>query len=64
MPVYFLRLSEKLPDSDIIIKTDDKLNTTISCEKAKFTIPGKDGEDFAYLPIIEKMTVWKSLSSH
>ena len=50
----FSEIVRKLPDSDVIIKTDDKLNTTISCEKAKFTIPGKDGEDFAYLPIIEK----------
>ncbi len=30
------------------------MNTTITCEKAKFTIPGKSGEDFAYLPVIEK----------
>ena len=50
----FSKKKRKLPDSDVIIKTDDKLNTTISCEKAKFMIPGKDGEDFAYLPIIEK----------
>ena len=27
---------------------------TITCEKAKFDIPGKDGEDFAYLPMIER----------
>ena len=27
---------------------------TITCEKAKFNIPGKSGEDFAYLPMIEK----------
>ena len=28
--------------------------TTITCEKAKFSIPGKSGEDFSYLPLIEK----------
>lgn len=34
--------------------TDDKLNTLITCEKAKFNIPGKSGEDFVYLPMIER----------
>ena len=28
--------------------------TTITCEKAKFNIIGKSGEDFSYLPYIEK----------
>ena len=27
---------------------------TITCEKAKFSIPGKSGDDFAYLPVIER----------
>ena len=44
----------RLPDNNVTIRTDDKLTATITCEKAKFTIPGKSGEDFAYLPIIEK----------
>lgn len=50
----FSDIVRKLPDNDVCILTDDKLNTTITCEKAKFTIPGKSGEDFAYLPFIEK----------
>ena len=50
----FSEIVRKLPDNEVVIQTDDKLNTTITCEKAKFTIPGRDGEDFAYLPIIEK----------
>ena len=44
----------RLPDNDVTIKTDDKLTAFITCEKAKFTIPGKSGEDFAYLPMIER----------
>ena len=44
----------RLPDNNVTIRTDEKLTATITCEKAKFTIPGKSGEDFAYLPIIEK----------
>ena len=43
-----------LPDNDVTIHTDSNYVATITCEKAKFTIPGKDGEDFAYLPLIER----------
>ena len=50
----FSDIIRKLPDNNVTIQTDANLNTTITCEKAKFTIPGKSGEDFAYLPIIEK----------
>ena len=38
----------------MIIQTDENLLTTITCEKARFSIPGKSGEDFSYLPLIEK----------
>lgn len=50
----FSEIVRKLPDSDVIIETDENFNTTIVCEKAKFSIPGKSGDDFAYLPDIEK----------
>lgn len=50
----FSEIIRKLPDNDVVINTDSNLNTTITCEKAKFNIPGKSGEDFAYLPVIEK----------
>ena len=50
----FSDIIRKLPDSDVCIQTDTNLNTTITCEKAKFTIPGKSGDDFAYLPVIER----------
>ena len=50
----FSDIIRKLPDNDVTIKTDDKYAATITCEKAKFNIPGKSGEDFAYLPMIEK----------
>ena len=44
----------KLPDSEVTIETDDSYNATISCEKSVFNIPGKSGEDFSYLPYIER----------
>lgn len=50
----FSEIVRKLPDNDIIITSDEKLKTTILCEKAKFNIIGKSGEDFSYLPDIEK----------
>ena len=50
----FLEIVRKLPDSDITIETDSNYKTTITCEKAKFNIIGKSGEDFSYLPNIER----------
>ena len=50
----FLELVRKLPDSFITIDTDASYKTLITCEKAKFTIVGKSGEDFSYLPMVEK----------
>mgnify|MGYP000134221458 CR=1 FL=1 len=50
----FSEIVRKLPDSDVVIETTSDNQTLITCEKAKFNIPGKSGEDFAYLPMIEK----------
>ena len=43
----FLEIVRKLPDSDITIVTDESFKTTITCEKSKFNIIGKSGEDFS-----------------
>ena len=50
----FFEIIRKLPDNYITIETDSTYKTVITCEKAKFTIIGKSGEDFSYLPVIEK----------
>ena len=50
----FSDIVRKLPDNDIIIETKENYQVTISCEKAKFNLSGKSGEDFTYLPFIEK----------
>lgn len=50
----FLEIVRKLPDNDITIYTDETYKTTITCEKAKFSIMGKSGEDFSYLPVVER----------
>ena len=50
----FSEIVRKLPDNDITIETDANFQMLICCEKARFSIAGKSGEDFSYLPYIEK----------
>ena len=50
----FSEIVRKLPDNDVTIETDTDNQTMITCEKAKFNIAAQSGEDFSYLPVIEK----------
>lgn len=50
----FSEIVRKLPDNDIVIDSDENYVTNITCEKAKFNISGKQGDDFPKLPLIEK----------
>ena len=50
----FSDIIRKLPDNDVTIETDANLITTITCEKAKFSISGQSGEEFSYLPFVER----------
>lgn len=50
----FSEIVRKLPDSDVVIETASDNQTLITCEKAKFNIAAQSGEDFSYLPVIEK----------
>lgn len=50
----FSEIVRKLPDNDVVIETNENYTTTITCEKAKFSIAGKPGDDFSNLPYIEK----------
>ena len=50
----FLEIVRKLPDNEVTIETDETFKTLITCEKAKFNIIGKSGEDFSYLPYVER----------
>ena len=50
----FSDIVRRLPDSDVTIETDASFKTVISCEKACFNIVGKSGDDFSYIPFIEK----------
>ena len=55
----FSEIVRKLPDNEVTIESDNNYQTTISCEKAKFNISGKSGEDFSYLPYVEKKEIIK-----
>ena len=48
-----LEMVRKLPDNDVTITTDASYKAIITCEKAKFNIAGKAGEDF---PLFHRLT--------
>lgn len=51
---FFAEYVRKLPDNEVTVETDDKYNVTIICESTVLKKPGRSGEDFSYLPFIEK----------
>ena len=51
----FLEIVRKFPDGDIKIETNDSYETVITSGDANIKIVGKSGEDFSYLPNIEKL---------
>ena len=50
----FSEIVRKLPENEVTIETDSSFKTSITCEKAKFDIIGKSGEDFSYIPVIPR----------
>lgn len=50
----FSEIVRRLPENEVSIKTDENYITEIICEKAKFSISGRSGEEFPSLPKIEK----------
>ena len=50
----FSEIVRKLPDNEVVIEVDENHQTTITCEKAKFNISSKAGDEFSYLPYVEK----------
>ena len=52
----FSDIVRKLPDDYVMIESDDLLNASIICGKAKFRIPGLDGADFSRVPAVTAET--------
>jgi DNA polymerase-3 subunit beta len=50
----FSDIVRKLPDNEVMLETDDNYNAIITCEKSKFNIASKSGDDFSYIPYIER----------
>lgn len=50
----FSDIVRKLPDNEVTIDADSNFVTRITCEKSKFNIIGKSGEDFSKLPSVER----------
>lgn len=50
----FSEIIRKLPDSEVLIETNANSQANIRCERSNFNIPGTSGEDFNYLPEVEK----------
>lgn len=50
----FSDMIRSMPNSEVTIETDEKYQTTISCEQARFVMAGQSGEDFPEFPQIKK----------
>lgn len=50
----FSEIVRRLPENDVSITTDSAFMSEIICEKAKFSISGRSGDEFPGLPNIEK----------
>lgn len=50
----FSEIIRKLPDSEVVIESNENYSVSITCEKADFKIAGKPGDEFSYLPVIER----------
>jgi DNA polymerase-3 subunit beta len=50
----FAEVVRKLPDSEVTIETDYNMNVVFLCDKSRVMIPGEAGDDFTYLPNVER----------
>ncbi len=50
----FSEIVKKVPDNDVILKTEANGLTTIDCEQIHFSIMGKLGDDFTRLPEVSR----------
>lgn len=51
----FSEIVRRLPENNVSIETDDNDSVKIQCEKIKFAIPGKNADEFPFIPAVEKM---------
>ena len=51
----FSSIISSLPDSEITLTSDEDYRLIIECEKTKFTLPGRSGDDFPFPPEVEQV---------
>ena len=51
---FFGDMVRRLPDGFITIETDSSMRTSITCSQTKFYLPARSGDDFPYLPHVDK----------
>ncbi len=59
----FYEIVRKLPGDQVSIQTDKKNITKIKSDKSEFKILGQNGEEFPFLPMVEKNNEYKIKSS-
>ena len=50
----FYDMVRKLPEGDVYIETDENLKTVIRGDRAVFRLMGRPGEEYSYLPNVER----------
>ncbi len=50
----FFEIVRKLPDNEILLESDPTDHILISCEKSRFNIAGRRGDEFVEMPSLEK----------
>ncbi len=50
----FSEIARKLPNNEVLITSEETDTVRISCEKANFRIPARRGDDFVFLPEVER----------
>lgn len=49
-----VRKVQDTDDDNVVIATDSTLKTNVTCDQVKIEIVGKSGDDFSYIPYIER----------
>ena len=51
---FFGDMVRRLPDGFITIESDSSMLTTITCSQTQFSLPARSGDDFPFLPRVDK----------
>lgn len=49
-----LEIVRNLPNNQVIIESNNNFETAINCDTAHFTVPGRNGDEFPYIPVLPR----------